>query len=122
MNGIDFPHDDAITISTHMCVFRINNVMIDIDSSADVLFNRAYEKMALMLLKKLKPYDHQLYGFNGAPVKVRGVISLPIEIGDKKHVDKHEMDFLIIDFNSPYTVILGCLTLLAFRMIVSHHT
>ena len=90
-----------------MCGFRINNIIIDISSSANVLFNGAYERMALMLPKKLKPYDHELYRFNSALVKVRGMVSFPVELEYERHVDKHEIDFLVVDLDSPYIAILG---------------
>ena len=82
MKGIDFSYQDAIVISTRTYGFRINNVMINITSSVDVLFNRTYEKMVPLLTKNLKPYDHDLYVFNDSMVKVRGIISLPVELGN----------------------------------------
>ena len=96
-------------------------MMVDTGSSVDVLFNRAYEKMASKLPKKLRPYDHDLFGFNGQSVKVRGIISLPVELGDGKHTATHELDFLVVDSDSPYTAILGRPTLSSFKMIVSQY-
>lgn len=55
MKGINFPHKDAIIISVRICGFRVNHMMIDTVSNADVLFNYAYERMAPKLPKKLKP-------------------------------------------------------------------
>ena len=94
-------------------------MMVDIGNSVDVLFNRAYEKMAPKLLKKLKLYDHDLFRFNGQAVKVRGIMSLPVELGDGKHVATHELDFLVVNSDSPYMAIMGYLTLSIFRMVVS---
>lgn len=54
-----------------------------------------------MLRKKLKPYDHDLYRFNGSPVKVQGIISLLVELGDEQHIDKHKIDFLVVEVDFP---------------------
>ena len=95
--------------------------MVDTESSVDVLFNRTYEKMVPKLTKKLKPYDHDLFGFNGQVVKVRGIITLLVKLKDVIHTATHLLDFLVVDSDSPYTAILGCPTLLAFKMVVSQY-
>ena len=71
-------------------------MMVDTGGSVDVLFNLTYEKIGLKLPKKLKPYDHDLFGFNGQAVKVRGIISLPIKLKDGKPVVIHKLDFLVV--------------------------
>ena len=50
-------------------------------------------------------------------MKVWGIISLPVELGNGKHTVTHELDFLVADSDSPYTAILGR----PFRMIVSQY-
>ena len=121
MEGIQYLHEDAVTITARICGFRVENMMVDIGSSADVLFNWAYEKMAPKISKKLRPYDHDLFGFNGQPVKVRSIISLPVELGDGKHTATRELEFLVVDSDSPYTAILGRPALSAFGMMVSQY-
>lgn len=80
--------------------------MIDIESSSDILFNHAYETMAPKLWKKLKPYDHELYRFNSQPLKVSDIISLPMDLGNEKHITKHDIDFLVVGSWLPYGTIL----------------
>ena len=116
--GFQHPHEDVVTITAMICGFQVGNMMVDIGSSAGILFNCAYEKMALKLTKKLKPYDHDLFGFNGQAVKAWGIITLPIKLEDGKHTATHELDFLVVDSDSPYTAILGYPTLSAFKMVV----
>ena len=77
--------------------------------------------MTPKLPKKLKPYDHELFRFNGQAVKVRGIITLPVELGDAKHTATHKMDFLVIESDPPYIAILGRPTLSAFRMVISQY-
>lgn len=85
-------------------------MIVNKGSSANVLFNHAYKKMGPKLLKKLKPYDHDLFEFNGQSKKARGIIYLPFELGDGKHVATHKLDS-----DSSYIAILGQLTLSIFR-------
>ena len=54
-------------------------------------------------------------------MKVRGIISLPIKLRDGKHVATHELDFLVIDSDSPYKAILSRPTLSTFSMVVSQY-
>ena len=61
MERVQYPHEDVVTIIARICGFQVRNMMVDTGSSADVLFNYVYEKMAPKLPKKLKPYDHNLF-------------------------------------------------------------
>ena len=55
MKGIYSSHRDAIIIIARVAKFKVINVMIDNATIANMLFNLVYERMALKLLKKLKP-------------------------------------------------------------------
>ena len=46
MEGVQYLHENAVTITARICGFQVGNMMVDTRSSADVLFNHAYEKMA----------------------------------------------------------------------------
>ena len=118
MEGVQYPHEDAVTITARICCFQVENIMVDIGSSANMLFNLAYEKMAPKLPKKLKPYDHNLFGFSRQLVKVRGIITLLVELGNGKYTAIHELDLLVVDLDSPSIAILGYPTLSAFKLVV----
>ena len=72
-------------------------IMVDTGSSADILFNHCYEKIKHKLEPRLRPYDHDLYGFDGKPVKPREIIKLPVELGDEDNYITREIEFLVVD-------------------------
>ena len=86
---------------------------------ADILFNHCYEQIKHTIHTQLKPYYHDLYGFDGRPIKLRGIIKLPLELGDEglKYATK-EVEFLMVDNESPYNAILGCNPINAFKMVI----
>lgn len=93
--------------------------MIDTGSSVDILFNHAYESMKHLLKNKLKPYNHNLYGFKNKLVQPWGIITLPLELGDVRNYMIHNIDFFVIDYWSPYNAILGRATQSIFSMVIS---
>ena len=80
--GVQTPHTDALVILARVTKWKIKRIMVDKGSSADILFNHCYEKIKHKLEPRLRPYDQDLYGFDGKPVKPRGIIKLPVELGD----------------------------------------
>lgn len=55
--------------------------MIDNDSSVDILYNYAYQRMDLEGQKMEIDHESPLYGFNNDLVHVAGIIKLPIIFG-----------------------------------------
>ena len=76
--GVQTPHQDAFVILDQIAGWKVEIVMIDIESNANILFNTCYEQIRATLKQNLKPYDHELFGFDGRPVRPRGVIKLPL--------------------------------------------
>lgn len=58
-----------------------------------------------MLEPKLRPHDHDLYAFDGKLVKPRGIIKLPLELGDRDNFMKQDTEFFVVDYWSPYNAI-----------------
>ena len=83
LEGIQVSHNDALVILARIANWQIKRVMVDIDASTNILFNHCYEQIKHTVQARLRPYDHDLYGFNGRPVKPRGIIKLPFELGDR---------------------------------------
>ena len=55
---------------------------------------------------RLKPYNHDLYQFDGRLVRPRGIIKLPLELGDEgSKYAVREVEFLVVDVDSPYNAI-----------------
>ena len=118
-NGIEMLHHDALVILARIAGWKIKRVMIDTGSSADILFNGCYEKMQSVLKIGLKPYDHDLFGFDGRPVKPRGVIKLPLQLGDGENFIIKDIEYVVMGCSSPYNAILGRNTIWMFNMSIS---
>ena len=92
--------------------------MINTGSSADILFNVCYERMRSVLKANLKPYDHELFGFDGRPVKPRGVIKLPLQLCDGENYVTKDVEFVVVHCFSPYNAILGINTIWMFDISI----
>ena len=80
----------------------MKRVLIDQGSRAKILYPNLYKGLNLKH-KNLLKYDSPLVGFDGKLVILRGMIRLPIQIGSKVV----EVNFIVVDAYSPYTVILA---------------
>ena len=85
--------------------------MIDTGASVDILFNHCYEQIRHNIPMKLRSYDHDLYSFDGKPLRPRGIIKLPLELKDdpdrKGLYTSHDIEFLVVNIDSPYKLYLG---------------
>ncbi|KAL0410723.1 UNVERIFIED_CONTAM: hypothetical protein Slati_3662000 [Sesamum latifolium] len=110
--------NDALVITALLANYEIERVIIDSDSSADILFGEAYDQMQLGDVP-LETVDTSLYGFAWEVVHPRGMISLPLTLGTSLLRKTCLLKFLMVDITSAYNVILGRPTLNAFRVIIS---
>ena len=95
--GVQSPHTDALVILARVARWKIKRIMVDTGSSADILFNHYYEKIKHKLEPRLRSYDHDLYGFDGKLVKLRGIIKLFVELGDGENYITRDIEFLMVD-------------------------
>ncbi|KAL0434785.1 UNVERIFIED_CONTAM: hypothetical protein Sradi_0186400 [Sesamum radiatum] len=72
--------NDALVVMPLLANYKIERVFIDSGSSADILFEEAYDQMQLgdVLLETV---DTLLYGFAGEVVHPKGMVSLPLMLG-----------------------------------------
>ena len=120
LEGIQVLHNDALIVLTRIANWRVRRVMVDTGASADILFNHCYEQIKHTIQTRLRSYDHDLYGFDGRPLKPRGIIKLPLELGDGglRYVVR-EIEFVVVDVESPYNAILGWNSINAFELVIS---
>ena len=69
--GIYFPYQDPLVISTNIADFEVRRVLIDGGSSADLLFAKAFDKM-MIPRDRLSPPGIPLMGFGGRPMTALG--------------------------------------------------
>ena len=75
------PHDDALVVSIRVGDYNVHRMLVDNDSSADILYYPAFQQMGINRAR-LTPTNAPLVGFGGTRVNPLGVVTLPITIGD----------------------------------------
>ena len=96
------PHDDALVITLRIGGYDVKRVMVDQGSAAEIMYPDLYKGVNLKA-EDLTPYSSPLVSFEGKIIIPKGQIRLPVQIGLKMV----EVDFIVVDAYSPYTVIVA---------------
>lgn len=76
--------------------------MVDQGSRVEIMYPDLYRGLGLKP-EDLDKYDSLLIGFNGRTMVPRGMIKLPVQIGD----EVVEVSFVVVNAYSLYTAILA---------------
>ena len=95
------PHDDALVITLWIGGYDVKRIMVDEGNGAEIMYPDLYKWLKLGL-ENLMPYNSPLMSFDEKIVMPKGQIRLPMQIGPKII----EVDFIVVDTYSPYTVIV----------------
>ena len=96
------PHDDALMITLRIEGYDVKRVMVNQDSAAEIMYPDLYKGLNLKA-ENLTPYSSPLVSFEGKIIIPKGQVRLPMQIGSKVV----EVDFIVVDAYSPYTVIVA---------------
>ena len=96
------PHDDALVITLRIGGYDVKRVIVDQGSATEIMYPELYKGLNLKA-KDLTPYSSPLVSFKGKIIIPKGQIRLPMQTGSKIM----EVDFIIVDAYSPYTVIVA---------------
>ena len=96
------PHDDALVVTLRIGGYDVTRVMIDQGSVVDIMYPDLYKGLGLKP-EDLATYSSPLVSFEGRMIVPKGQIRLPMQTG----MDVVEVDFIVVDVFSPYTVIMG---------------
>ena len=96
------PHDDALVVILRIGGYDVKRVMIDQGSAAEIIYPDLYKGLGLKP-ENLTIYSSPLVSFKGKKVVLKGQIRLPVQVG----TEVVEVDFIVVDAFSPYTVIMG---------------
>ena len=118
MEGCQHPHDCPLVIKVVVANKTIHRVLVDNESSADIIFALAFDKMGIRR-EKLKPVNACLRGFFGERVIPLGSIPLVLSLGDPPCQATIAVRFLIVDVPSAYNMLLGRPSLNTIRVIPS---
>ncbi|KAJ1268003.1 hypothetical protein BS78_07G103300 [Paspalum vaginatum] len=110
----DYPHNDAMVINCNIAGYVIHDVLVDNDSSTDILMAKAFRQMNLDDLA-LQPATNPLCGFGGRNVEALGKIALQVSFREISNPRTEFITFDVMDVNYPYNAILGRGTLNNFE-------
>ena len=96
------PHDNALMITLQMGGYDVKRVMVDRGSTAKIMYPDLYKGLNLKF-EDLTPYSSPFVSFEGKLIIPKGQIRLPVQTGS----EMVEVDFIVVDAYSPYTVIVA---------------
>ena len=96
------PHDDALVITLRIGGYDVKRLMVDQRSTAKIMYPDLYRGLSLRA-EDLTPYSSPLVSFEGKVIIPKGQIRLPVQTGAKTV----EVDFIVVNAYSPYTVIVA---------------
>ena len=114
MVGTIQPHEDALVVTLRIGGYDVRRVMVDQGSAVDVMYPDLYKGLGLKP-EDLTTYNSTLVSFEGRLVAPKGLIRLPVQAD----MDVVEVDFIVVDFFSPYTAIMGRPWLHTFKAVSS---
>ncbi|XP_073109694.1 uncharacterized protein [Elaeis guineensis] len=106
VQGVQFLHNDAVVVNLNIINYDAHRVLIDNESSVDILFYDAFSKME-MLDDRLGRMDSSFVEFIGDTIPVEGVIMLLVKAGQVPIQSIAQVNFLVIRAPSAYSTILG---------------
>ncbi|XP_070013507.1 uncharacterized protein [Nicotiana sylvestris] len=99
--GIEQPHNEALVISILMNKIQVKRMLIDTDSSTNIVRLRVVEQLGLQ--DQVVPATQVLNVFNMANETTKGEIILPVNVAETIH----EKKFYVIEGDIRYNVLLG---------------
>ena len=96
------PHDDALVITLRIRGYDVKRVMMDQGSAIEIMYPDLYKGLNLRA-EDLTPYSSPLVSFEGKIIIPKGQIRLSVKIGS----EVVEVDFIVVDAYSPYTIIVA---------------
>ena len=102
------------TIYNHV----VKRVLFDNGSLSGVLYYNAMKKLGIFD-DQLKSFPTPLIGFGNEDVKVKGVVTMPLTLGEEPKTTTTMVDFMVVKVPSAYNVLLGRPSQNALRAIGS---
>ncbi|RDX88402.1 hypothetical protein CR513_30001, partial [Mucuna pruriens] len=99
-------HDEPMVISIEVAEYKVERVLIDQGSSANILYWSTYLKLGLRPID-MAPSVGKLYGFTDKQVEIRGVMELETTFGERNHARTIQVCYTIVDVEASYNIIMG---------------
>ena len=79
VEGISYPHDDALIITLNVATGKVARTLVDTGSSVDIIFKSTLDQL-LIGSPKITPYATPLIRFARYMVIPKGIITLPVTL------------------------------------------
>ena len=96
------PHDDTLVVILRICGYDVKRMMIGQGNVVEIMYPDLYKGLNLKP-KSLTAYSSPLVSFEGNMIILKGQIKLLMQTGS----DVVKVDFIVVDFFSLYTFIMG---------------
>ena len=96
------PHDDVLVITLRIGGYDVKRVTVDQGSAVEIMYFDLFKGLNLKI-DDLTPYNSPLVSFEGKVIIPKGQVRLPVQTGS----EIMEVDFIVVDAYSPYTVIVA---------------
>lgn len=116
--GVYLPHSDALVVTMVIANHKIQRVLVDNGSSADILYKSTFDLMKIDK-EKVSVVRYPLVGFAGEQVMLLGLIDLQVTIGILPTRRTIPVKFLVVDKPSAYNAIFGRTTQAELKAITS---
>ena len=118
MEGCQHPYEDPLVIKFIVANKTIHRVLVNNESSAEIIFASAFDKMGIGR-EKLELVNENLCGFSGERILPLGSIQLVLTLGDPPCQATTTVKFLIVESPSAYNMFLGRPSLNSIRVVPS---
>ena len=115
---VHFPYHNPLVIESQIANMIVARVLVDNDSSVNILFKAAFEKIRLTTAD-LSPCTSTLYGFSGEAMIPMGQLKLPVTMGEVPKQAFKYCTFMVADCSSAYNAIFGRPLLVEFGAVTS---
>ncbi|RDX78447.1 hypothetical protein CR513_41276, partial [Mucuna pruriens] len=96
--------DEPMVISVVAEGFKVERVLIDQGSSANILYGSTYRKMGL---SDLREASGCLYGFSGERVPIKGTVEIETIFGEGGNTRRIPVVYTVIEAEASYNIIMG---------------
>ena len=102
-----FQHNDALTVTIHIGCCKVSKILVDGESSVNILYGNALDQMedtAELARKLINPQTHSLLNsFDGSEARSPSTVEFLVRVNPFNVVT----EFSVLDVQSPYNAILG---------------
>ncbi|XP_021837115.2 uncharacterized protein [Spinacia oleracea] len=103
-----YKHEDPLVISMDLKNHNVHRVLFDGGGAVNIIFRNFFEQLFLEEGEEsITKVSYPLIGFKGSKTIPRGTITLPVTVGKVQAARNVREEFLVMDCDSLYNVIMG---------------